>query len=54
MQEAGPEQIKPILMTYIKSFDFFFTSKEQEYLDYEKLVVFFILYSSASPEQKCM
>jgi hypothetical protein len=50
LEEQGPSNIKPELAAVFRSFDFFFTSKEQEYFDYEKLVVFFILYSDASKE----
>lgn len=53
-EELGPGQIKQDLLVCLKSFDFFFTSKEQDYFEWEKLVVFFILYSNASKEQKSL
>jgi hypothetical protein len=52
--ELGEDKIKRSLLVCIKQFDFFFTTQDQEYFDWEKLVVFFILYSNASKEHKCL
>jgi hypothetical protein len=53
-QEFGPNYIKEDLYLCLRAFDFFFTGEGEnnDYFVYEKLAVFFILYSSAKPEVK--
>ena len=50
--DLGPNNIKTDLFVCLKAFEFFFTSKNMDYFNLEKLIVFFILYSNAQLESK--
>jgi hypothetical protein len=52
LKDFAPDFVKPQLFSYLTKFDFFFTSRNLDYFDLEKLTVFFILYSSATSEDR--